>query len=185
MGQREQVIGEKDDIRSIRHNKHITRKTMYKILLLLGIMLLPMTGKAQLLTRGADNATHYAKEMTTAEFQVKIFDYKADATTWKYKGTRPCVIDFYTTWCGPCKMLAPIIEQLAQEYNGKVDFYKVDTEKEPELAALFGIRSIPTLLFVPQEGMPQIAQGALPKDILVKAMTDIFKWGTAGSQNPK
>jgi thioredoxin len=119
--------------------------------------------------------THYAKYMTTSDFQTKVFDYKSDPTVWKYRGTRPCVIDFYTTWCGPCKALAPVIESLAQEYDGIVDFYKIDTEKEPELAALFGIRSIPTLLFVPTDGLPQIAQGALPREILIKAMTDIFK----------
>lgn len=132
---------------------------------------------AQQTTTTQNSGTHYAKNMTTVEFQNKIFDYKIDPNVWKYKGTRPCVIDFYTTWCGPCKMIAPVIEQLAKEYDGKVDFYKIDTEKEPELAALFGIRSIPTLLFIPTNGMPQMAQGALPKEMMIKAMTDIFKLG--------
>jgi thioredoxin len=148
---------------------------MNKLLTLLTSCLFALSIEAQQTTQHNNNESHYAKYMTTADFQLKVFDYKVDPTTWKYKGTRPCVIDFYTTWCGPCKMLAPVIESLAKEYKGKVDFYKIDTEKEPELAALFGIRSIPTLLFIPTDGLPQMAQGALPREILIKAMTEIFK----------
>ena len=97
-------------------------------------------------------------------------NYETSPNKWTYLGQRPCLIDFYTTWCGPCKRLAPVLEELALEYAGKIDIYKVDTEKEPELAAAFGINTIPTLLFCPMGEKPQIRQGALPKETLI----DIF-----------
>lgn len=93
---------------------------------------------------------------------------------WDFKGDKPAVIDFYADWCGPCKMVAPVLEELAKEYEGKVDIYKIDTEDQPELAGMFGVSSIPSLLFVPMEGKPQMAQGALPKAAFQKAFTDIF-----------
>jgi thioredoxin 1 len=86
----------------------------------------------------------------------------------------PCLIDFYADWCGPCKMLAPVLEELSKEYEGKIHIYKVDTEAEPELAGAFGIRSIPSLLFCPSEGQPQMAMGALPKVTLKKAIDEIL-----------
>lgn len=106
-------------------------------------------------------------------FLEKIFDFENE-TEWKFKGERPAIIDFYADWCGPCKMVAPIMEELADEYDGKVDIYKIDTEKEQELAAAFGIRSIPSILFIPVEEKPQMAVGALPKDSFIKAIKDIF-----------
>lgn len=103
--------------------------------------------------------------LTRDMFIEKVFDYTTESE-WKYKGSVPCVVDFWAEWCGPCRMLAPIFEELAGEYEAKVQFYKVDTETEQELAAVFGIRSIPSLLFIPTEGKPQMAAGALPKDVL-------------------
>lgn len=111
--------------------------------------------------------------LTTADFKAKVFDYTTQQQ-WQYKGDKPCIIDFYTTWCGPCKRLAPVMEELAKEYAGKIIIYKVDTEKERELAAAFGIRSIPTLLFCPMTGSPQVAQGALPKEALQGAIEDVL-----------
>lgn len=111
--------------------------------------------------------------LTTADFKAKVFDYTTQQQ-WQYKGYKPCIIDFYTTWCGPCKRLAPVMEELAKEYAGKIIIYKVDTEKERELAAAFGIRSIPTLLFCPMTGSPQVAQGALPKEALQGAIEDVL-----------
>ncbi len=111
--------------------------------------------------------------LTTADFKAKVFDYTTQQQ-WQYKGDKPCIIDFYTTWCGPCKRLAPVMEELAKEYAGKIIIYKVDTEKERELAAAFGIRSIPTLLFCPMTGSPQVAQGALPKETLQGAIEDVL-----------
>ena len=100
--------------------------------------------------------------LTKQDFLDKIFDYEQNSE-WKFQGELPAVIDFYADWCGPCKMIAPVIEDLSKEYEGKVDFYKIDTEAEQELAMAFGIQSIPSLLFIPKEGRPQMAAGALPK----------------------
>jgi thioredoxin 1 len=104
-----------------------------------------------------------AQHLTKADFLEKVFDFE-NKKEWDFKGDLPAVIDFYADWCGPCKMVAPIIEELSDEYAGKVDFYKIDTEAEQELAMAFGIQSIPSLLFIPKEGKPQMAAGALPKD---------------------
>jgi len=86
----------------------------------------------------------------------------------------PCIIDFYADWCGPCKMVAPILDELSGEYDGKINVYKIDTEAEQELASAFGIRSIPSMLFVPMNEQPQMAVGALPKDALIKAINDVL-----------
>lgn len=113
------------------------------------------------------------EELTKKAFEEKIFDFTKEKE-WKYKGSKPAIIDFYATWCGPCKAVAPIIEELSKEYAGKIDFYKVDTDKESELSGAFAIRSVPSLLFIPLEGMPQMTAGALPKKTFVDAFKDIF-----------
>ncbi len=115
-----------------------------------------------------------AEFLTKETFKEKVFNYEVNKE-WKFEGTKPVLIDFYADWCGPCKMLSPIIEELAQEYKGKIDIYKVDTEDQQELASVFGIQSIPSLLFVPVEGVPTMAAGALPKETLKEAFKDIFK----------
>ena len=107
--------------------------------------------------------------LTKDEFLQKVYNYEKNPNEWKYEGDKPAIVDFYATWCGPCKMLAPILEELAKEYDGQIVVYKIDTEKEPELSAAFGIRSIPTLLFIPKSGDPQVAQGAMPKASLKRA----------------
>lgn len=112
--------------------------------------------------------------LTKAEFLAKVANYEQSPEEWKYLGDKPCLIDFYASWCGPCKMIAPILEELAEEYDGQIYIYKVDTEKERELAAAFGIRSIPTLLFCPMDENPQIAQGALPKETFKQAIDELL-----------
>jgi thioredoxin len=107
-------------------------------------------------------------------FKSKVFDFEKN-TEWKFEGDRPAVIDFYADWCGPCKMVAPILEELSKEYDGKIDIYKVDTEAQQELAGLFGIRSIPSILFIPMDEKPQMAAGALPKDTFKQAFADVLK----------
>ncbi|MCF8278694.1 MAG: thioredoxin [Flavobacteriales bacterium] len=102
-------------------------------------------------------------KLTADKFKSDIFDYTTEKE-WKYKGERPAIIDFYADWCGPCKMVSPIMEELSNDYAGKVDIYKVDTEVEQELSAVFGIRSIPSILFIPVEGEPMMQPGALPKN---------------------
>jgi len=113
--------------------------------------------------------------ITTAEFKTKIFDYSVEKE-WKYLGKKPCVIDFYTTWCGPCKRLAPIMEELSETYKGKVTFYKADTERERELAYVFQISSIPQVLYIPAEGQPILLKGLYPKEEIVKIIeTELLK----------
>jgi thioredoxin 1 len=109
------------------------------------------------------------EHLTKETFLQKVFNYEMH-DEWKFEGTLPCVIDFGAEWCAPCRMVAPIIDELAREYEGKVNFYKINTEEELELAAAFGIRSIPSLLFVPLEGQPKMAVGALPKPALIQAV---------------
>ncbi|MBN8547529.1 MAG: thioredoxin [Ignavibacteria bacterium] len=113
--------------------------------------------------------THLTKDT----FLKKVFNYEQNQE-WKFEGDKPCLIDFYADWCGPCKMVAPVLEELSDEYKGQVDIYKIDTEAEQELAAAFGIRSIPSLLFVPMNGQPRMAQGALPKPALVDIIDKIL-----------
>lgn len=111
------------------------------------------------------------EHLTKETFLNKVFDFEKNKD-WKFEGKLPCIIDFYADWCQPCKIVAPILEELSKEYEGKINIYKVNTEEETELAAAFGIRSIPSLLFCPVEGQPQMSQGALPKETLVKAINN-------------
>jgi len=114
-------------------------------------------------------------QLTKADFLTKIANYEANPKEFKYLGDKPAIIDFYADWCGPCKAVAPVLEELAGEYEGEIYIYKVDTEAEQELAALFGIRSIPSLLFIPMGGeQPQMAQGALPKPNLKEAIDKVL-----------
>ncbi len=112
--------------------------------------------------------------LTKAEFLSKVANYEKSPTEWKYLGDKPCIIDFYASWCGPCKTIAPILEDLAKEYEGQIYIYKVNTEEEQELAGAFGIRSIPSILFCPMSGAPQMAQGALPHDAFKKAIVEVL-----------
>ena len=103
--------------------------------------------------------------LTKEDFQLKVFDFEKEQE-WKYAGELPAIIDFYADWCGPCKAIAPVLEELSTEFEGKLVIYKINTEKEQELSGMFGIQSIPTLLFIPLNGNPIIQQGALPKNTL-------------------
>ena len=113
------------------------------------------------------------EHLTKETFLNKVFNYEKNKE-WKFEGTKPCIIDFYADWCGPCKMVSPVLEELAKEFDNKLDVFKVNTEEEQELASAFGIRSIPSFLFVPAEGQPQMAMGALPKDTFVKAFKEVL-----------
>ncbi len=106
-------------------------------------------------------------------FKNKVFNFETNKE-WKFEGTRPALIDFYADWCGPCRMVAPVIEELATEYKDKIDIYKVNTEEQGELAGLFNVRSIPSLLFIPVTGAPQMAMGAMPKESFKKAFKDLL-----------
>ncbi|TFG81581.1 MAG: thioredoxin [Spirochaetales bacterium] len=115
-----------------------------------------------------------AELLTIDTFKNKVFDYEKEKE-WKYRGELPAIVDFYADWCGPCKMVAPVLERLAKKHAGKLHIYKVDTEAQPDLAGLFGVQSIPTLLFIPMEGKPSIAMGALPEKEFERIIGDVLK----------
>lgn len=130
-------------------------------------------------TACANGQTKKENEMKTIEinkeqFLQKVVNYEANPTEWKYLGDKPAIIDFYASWCGPCKMVAPILEELAAEYGDSIVIYKVNTEEERELSAAFGIRSIPTIIFAPMEGNPQVAQGAMSKGDFKKLIDQVL-----------
>lgn len=110
-------------------------------------------------------------QLTAKDFKDKVFDYETEET-WNYKGSQPAIIDFYADWCGPCKAIAPVLEELSNMYESKLIIYKIDTDAEAELSALFGIQSIPTLLFIPAEGAPMMQKGALPKNVLQQVIEE-------------
>lgn len=114
------------------------------------------------------------ENLTKETFKEKVFNFEENQE-WKFEGDKPAIIDFYADWCQPCKIVEPVLEELSEEYQGKVDVFRIDTEDQQELAAMFGIKSIPSILFIPQQEQPQMAQGALPKDTLEKAIKDVLK----------
>lgn len=113
------------------------------------------------------------EHLTSETFKKKVFNYETNKE-WKFEGNKPALIDFYADWCGPCRMVAPVLEELASEYEGKIDIYKVNTEEQQQLASMFGVQSIPSLLFIPLSGQPQMAMGALPKETFKKAFKDVL-----------
>ena len=125
-----------------------------------GIFLLWVSGLMLFAGNPATQATGKPIHLTKAEFIKRVMDYEKNKTEWVYKGDKPAIIDFYADWCGPCKKVAPALEELAQEYAGKVYIYKINVDNEPELAGLFGVRNIPTFLIIPKTGKPSLASGA-------------------------
>ena len=113
------------------------------------------------------------EHLTNETFKEKIFNYETNKE-WKFEGTTPAIIDFYADWCGPCKVVAPILEELKDEYGDKLDIFKVNTEEQRELSSVFGIQSIPSLLFIPKDGQPQMAMGALPKETFKQAISEVL-----------
>ena len=113
-------------------------------------------------------------QMNKQMFLDKVFDYTTGATEWKYQGNKPAVIDFYATWCGPCRMVAPILKDLAKEYGDQIVIYKVDTDKEKELSMAMGIQSLPTIVFIPQIGQPQVIVGAADKTTFKRAIDEVL-----------
>jgi len=110
-------------------------------------------------------------KLSAQDFKDRIFDYEKEQE-WKYKGALPAIVDFYADWCGPCRAVAPALEELSNQYEGKLLIYKIDTDQEMELSSLFGIQSIPTLLFIPKEGNLMVQKGALPKNVLQQVIDE-------------
>ena len=156
--------------------KDINKETMKKVnLLIIFIFIMFSCGNNATENNNENNnkKTSNMEHLTSKSFKEKVFNYEINKE-WKYEGELPCIIDFYADWCGPCKMVAPVLEELSKEYDGKINIYKVDTEKEQELAAVFGIRSIPSILFIPKEGQPQMFAGAMPKQSFIQAINDVL-----------
>ena len=130
--------------------------------------------KTSINAQPANNAEGEVVLLSKAEFLEKVFNYEKQSKEWIYEGTKPCIIDFYADWCGPCRLIAPIMKELAAEYKDDVIFYKIDVDVETELAAVFGVNSIPMILFIPVEGQPRAALGALPKAKIVEQINVIL-----------
>jgi len=154
---------------------------MKKLVLLsvLSMFIMSCTGQQNRQSGEGKNDTTNENKMNTiklnkADFLAKVVNYETTPNEWKYLGDKPAIIDFYADWCGPCRAVAPILEDLAAEYQDKIYIYKIDTDKEQELAGLFRISSIPSILFIPMTGQPQMALGALPKSDIKKAIEEIL-----------
>ena len=123
--------------------------------------------------KGGEISGSGPEHLTAVSFKQKVFDYEKNKE-WKYEGDLPCIVDFYADWCGPCKRVSPILEDLSKEYAGKIRVYKVNTDQERELSSAFQIQSIPSLLFVPKTGQPQMSMGAIGKEDFVKAINEVL-----------
>jgi thioredoxin len=159
-------------------NKKISIMKNLRWVTLLGILLFTASAWTQT-NKNADKNYKTEEKVKTvhlnkAEFLSKVVNYEENPKEWKYLGDKPAIVDFYASWCAPCKMIAPILEELAVQYDGKIHIYKIDTEKERELAAAFSIHSIPTLLFIPMQDAPQMAQGAMSKAQLEEAIKNVL-----------
>jgi len=113
-------------------------------------------------------------QLTKAMFLEKVYNFEKNPKTWTFEGDKPCIIDFYADWCKPCKMVAPIMAELAEKYKGQITIYKINTDQERELAQFFGIRSIPTMYFCPSKGDPQMTQGAMDKETYEKIIAEVL-----------
>lgn len=126
-------------------------------------------------TAATEKPTTRVVHITKADFLKKVYDFEKNPDEWKYLGSQPAIVDFYADWCGPCRQLSPVLDELAKEYSGKLTIYKVNVDNERGLATFFGIRSIPTLLFIPMKGKPQRSLGALSKTELKGLIKDVLK----------
>jgi thioredoxin len=129
------------------------------------------------------SASGKLEHLTEKTFKQKVMDYEKNTRQWVFAGDKPAIVDFYADWCRPCRMIAPILEELAVEYEGKINIYKVDTEAQRELAAIFGIESLPTVLFIPMQGKPSSQKGAMPKESFKKIIDEFLLKAPVGSTN--
>jgi thioredoxin len=150
------------------------KRIIYISILLISLVLVNCTsGNSEIKNSASVSSTGAVKQLTSGEFKQVVYNYET-GTEWKYEGTVPVIIDFYADWCPPCRQLSPLVEEIAREYNGKIVVYKVDTDKEKELAQKLGITSLPTLLYVPAKGNPQVTLGYVPKETIVKTIEEVL-----------
>lgn len=140
--------------------------------LIIGVLVLFFAGSIN--TFAQEKESIKPEHLTVATFKEKVYNYETNPENWIFEGDLPCIVDFYADWCKPCKLIAPIIEELATEYEGKINVYKVNTEHQRELSKVFGIRSIPAVLFIPMKGQPQMSTGALPKESYKQAIDEFL-----------
>ena len=143
-------------------------KDLFLISVVLLLVSCSMSAKSDKNETGNVAAQGEVVVLNKADFLTKVYNYEKNQTEWVYEGTKPCIVDFYADWCGPCKKVSPILKELAGEYKNDIIIYKINVDNEKELAAAFGIQSIPTLLIIPAKGKPQLAQGALSKEQFVE-----------------
>ena len=143
-------------------------KDLFLISVVLLLVSCSMSAKSDKNETGGVAAQGEVVVLNKADFLTKVYNYEKNQSEWVYEGTKPCIVDFYADWCGPCKKVSPILKELAGEYKNDIIIYKINVDNEKELAAAFGIQSIPTLLFIPAKGKPQITQGALSKEQFVE-----------------
>ena len=148
-------------------------KTIFSIIVAVSLLFTNCTSNGQAKSTPVAAETAGVIHLTNDGFKKLVFNY-VNNKEWKYEGDKPCIIDFYASWCGPCRHMAPIVEELAKEYAGKIVVYKVDTDAEQQLSQALGITSLPTFLFVPKAGKPQASVGAVPKESMVKAINEIL-----------
>lgn len=149
-------------------------KDLFMISVVLLLVSCSMSAKSDKSETGNAVAQGEVVVLNKADFLTKVYNYEKNQTEWVYEGNKPCIVDFYADWCGPCKKVSPILKELAGEYKNDIIVYKINVDNEKELAAAFGIQSIPTLLFIPAKGKPQIAQGALSKEQFVEQINSFL-----------
>lgn len=147
---------------------------VFKYILTVAAMLIPAGSVLAQTANGKEITADRVVVLNKADFLEKVFNYEKNTEAWVYEGSLPCIIDFYADWCGPCKMVSPILKELANEYKGRIIVYKIDVDKEKELARAFGISSIPTFLFIPGKGTPQSVRGAIPRESFVKVIKEFL-----------
>jgi len=156
---------------NLRNMKKIT----VIFLLLISVTLSACSANGNDNSSGTGNVEGQVNKLTAEAFQKQIWDYKSNSQEWNFKGDLPVIIDFYADWCRPCKMVSPIMEELAKEYNGKVRIFKVNTDEQRELSSLFNINSIPAILFIPKNGKPQMSVGAMQKPAYVEMIQNVLQ----------